>query len=151
MQFDGSESPALRIECCRSRGVAQLHKFVADPADPQQLDGPRLDAQRPRCQGAFARAVDDADTDAEPRQLEGGGQSGRTCADDQNGDVMRGDHGRLLTRKSTTGDLDTKPGASRCQRLMTYSCRMASPRTRNAAQTRADILAAARLRFGSDC
>ena len=27
---------------------------------------------------------------------------------------------------------------------------MASPRTRNATQTRADILAAARLRFGSD-
>jgi AcrR family transcriptional regulator len=33
---------------------------------------------------------------------------------------------------------------------MTYPLGMASPRTRNAAQTRADILAAARSRFGSD-
>jgi AcrR family transcriptional regulator len=34
--------------------------------------------------------------------------------------------------------------------LVTYSRSQASPRARNATQTRADILAAARLRFGSD-
>src|SRR6201996_5191037 len=63
---------------------------------------------------------------------------------------MRSVHGRHLTIKSTTGDLDLRPVPWPCQRLMTYPGAMASPRSRNAAQTRADILAAARARFGSD-
>lgn len=43
------------------------------------------------------------------------------------------------------------PGRSQCQRLVTYILDvMAAPRARNAEGTRADILAAARARFGAD-
>jgi hypothetical protein len=82
-EVDAREVIAVGVECGAIGPVAEAQQLVGHASWTKEFERAGLHAERAGGGRRFGRLVDDADVDAKSGQFEGGGQSGGSCADDQ--------------------------------------------------------------------
>ena len=88
-QPEARRAAAVEVEAQRRRRVPARDERVGEIVRLQQLERPRLHADRARLVRPVERPVDEPEGDAERRELRGEREPGRTGADDDRGPAVR--------------------------------------------------------------